>query len=57
MATKAQIEHVAKAIKEALAKQEDTIYFRDDGDTCTIDGHVDVYALARAAIEAINIRW
>jgi hypothetical protein len=47
------VERVARAIKERLAEIED-VYFRDDGSDCTIDGHVDIEDLARAAIEAMR---
>jgi hypothetical protein len=52
MDTKAQIEHVAKAIKEVIKKDDWAVYFRDDGDTCCIDGHVDITEVAREAIKA-----
>lgn len=48
----ALIDRIAQAMKEKLAT-DDEIYFRDDGRTCTIDGHVDMVALATAALDAV----
>ena len=47
------IERVAAAMKECLASG-DEVYFRDDGDTCMVDGHVNMTTLARAALDALG---
>jgi len=48
------VERVARAMKAKLSADESDVYFRDDGGTCLVDGHVDMDALARAAIEAMK---
>lgn len=54
MSEQSMVKLVAIALKAKLAADDSDVYFRDDGDTCLVDGHVDLKALARAAIEAMR---
>lgn len=46
-------ERVVQAIKDRLV-DDDEVYFRDDGGTVLIDGHVNLTALARTMIRAMR---